>query len=159
VTGQPLTTRVGNKASITEFQLWRLPKAQRLYTPNPSWHCRDLRSSCQKVKLLYRCGNFYSWLFTSSSFIQRELDIIRAEKKAILNWFLEHDNEFTLMASKVTRYQSNRALLVCGRMVDLHHGCAADKSAATAWCSHDNMDQYLWWMFPAPNCWIYAMKN
>ncbi len=38
------------------------------------------------------------------------------------------------------------------------HGCAADKSAATAWCYHVNMDQNLWGMFPTP-CWIYATKN
>ncbi len=33
-----------------------------------------------------------------------------------------------------------------------------DKSAATAWCYHVNMDQNLWGMFPTP-CWIYATKN
>ncbi len=31
-----------------------------------------------------------------------------------------------------------------------------DKSAATSWCYHVNMDQNLWGMFP---CWIYATKN
>ncbi len=64
---------------------------------------------------------------------------------------------FTQMASTVTRSQSNRAHLGCGRG-DSHHGCAADKSAATAWCYHVNMDQNLWGMFPTP-CWIYSMKN
>ncbi len=48
---------------------------------------------------------------------------------------------FTQMASTVTRSQSNRAPLGCGGTGDLHHGCAADKSAATAWCYHINMDQ------------------
>ncbi len=38
------------------------------------------------------------------------------------------------MASTVTRSQSNRAPLGCGGMGDSHHGCAADKSAATALC-------------------------
>ncbi len=65
---------------------------------------------------------------------------------------------FTQMASTVTRSQSNRAPLGCGGMGDLHHGCAADKSTATAWCYHVNMDQNLWGMFPTP-CWIYATKN
>ncbi len=36
------------------------------------------------------------------------------------------------MASTVTRSQSNRAPLGCGGTGDSHHGCAADKSAATA---------------------------
>ncbi len=43
------------------------------------------------------------------------------------------------MASTVTRSQSNRAPLGCGGTRDSHHGRADDKSAATAWCYHDNM--------------------
>jgi len=39
---------------------------------------------------------------------------------------------FTQMASTVTRSQSNRAPWGCGGTGDSHHGCAADKSAATA---------------------------
>ncbi len=60
---------------------------------------------------------------------------------------------FTQMASTVTRSQSNRAPLGCGGTGDSHHGCAADKSAATVWCYHVNMDQNHWGMFPTP-CWI-----
>ncbi len=52
----------------------------------------------------------------------------------------------------------NRASLGCGGTRDSHHGCSADKSAATVWCYHVNMDHNLWGMFPTP-CWIYAMKN
>ncbi len=47
------------------------------------------------------------------------------------------------MASTFTRSQSNRAPLGYGGTVDSHHGCAADKSAATAGCYHVNMDQYI----------------
>ncbi len=65
---------------------------------------------------------------------------------------------FTQMASTVTRSQSNRAPLGCGGTGDSHHECEADKSAATAWYYHVNMDHNLWWMFPTP-CWIYATKN
>ncbi len=61
-------------------------------------------------------------------------------------------------ASTVTRSQSNRAYLGCGGTGDSHRGCAADKSAATAWCYHVNMDQNLWWMFPTP-CWVYNTNN
>ncbi len=39
---------------------------------------------------------------------------------------------FTKMASTVTGSQSNRALLGCDGTEYSHHGCAADKSAATA---------------------------
>ncbi len=70
----------------------------------------------------------------------------------ISDWFLEQ------MASTVTRSQSNRVPLGCGGTGDPHHGCAANKSAATVWCYHVNMDQNRWGMFPTP-CWIYATKN
>ncbi len=62
---------------------------------------------------------------------------------------------FTQMTSTVTRSQSNRAALGCGGTRDSHHGCADDKSAATVWRYHDNMDQNLWGTFPTP-CWIYT---
>jgi len=54
---------------------------------------------------------------------------------------------FTQMTSTVTRSQSNRAPLGCGRTGGSHHGLAADKSAATAWRYHVNMDQNLWGIF------------
>ncbi len=76
----------------------------------------------------------------------------------ISDWFLKQCVHFTQMASTVTRSQSNRAPLGCGGTGDSHHGCAADKSAATAWCYHVNLDQNLWGMFPTPR-WIYATKN
>ncbi len=70
----------------------------------------------------------------------------------ISDWFVEHDNEFTLLKwPPVTRSQSNRAALGCGGTGDSHHGCAADKSATAAWCYHVNMDQNLWGMFPTPS--------
>ncbi len=47
---------------------------------------------------------------------------------------------FTQIASTITRSQSNRAPLGCGGTRDSHHGCADDKSAATVWYYHDNMD-------------------
>ncbi len=45
----------------------------------------------------------------------------------ISDWFLEHENELTLL-----KWQSNRAPLGCGGTGDSHHGCADDKSAITA---------------------------
>ncbi len=65
---------------------------------------------------------------------------------------------FTQIASTVTRSQSNRAPLGCGGTGDSHHGCADDKSAATVWCYHVNMDQNLEGMFPKP-CWIYCHEE
>ncbi len=65
---------------------------------------------------------------------------------------------FTQITSTVTRSPSNRASLGCGGTGDSHHGCAADKSAETAWYYHINMAQNLWGMFPTP-CWIYTTQN
>ncbi len=79
--------------------------------------------------------------------------------QVISDWFLEHDNEFTLLKwPPVTRSQSNRTPLGCGGTGDSHHGCAADKSAATAWCYQVKMDQNLWEMFPTP-CWIFNCEE
>ncbi len=51
----------------------------------------------------------------------------------ISDWFLEHNNEFTLLKwLPVTRSQSNRAPLGCGGTGNSHHGCAANISAGTA---------------------------
>ncbi len=77
----------------------------------------------------------------------------------ISDWFLEHDNEFTLLKCPLQSPDLNPMERLCDvvereiRIMD----CAADKSAATVWCYHVNMDQNLWEMFPTP-CWIYATK-
>jgi len=51
----------------------------------------------------------------------------------ISNWFLEHDNEFTILKWLPHSPDLNPiSTSGCGGTGDLHHGCAADKSAATA---------------------------
>lgn len=62
-----------------------------------------------------------------------------------------------LLASTITRSQSNSAPLECGEWWGLHWGSAADKSTATQWCYHVNVNQNLGGMFPAT--WISAMGN
>ncbi len=76
----------------------------------------------------------------------------------ISDWFLEHDNEFTLLKWPPQSPDLNKAPLGCGGTRDSHHGCAADKSAVTARCYHVNIDQHLWGFF-LTSCWIYATKN
>ncbi len=90
------------------------------------------------------------WLQCTHLLMYFQQDNALCHKAQIISdWFLEHDNvHFTQMASTITRSQSNRVPLGCGGTGDLHHGCVADKSAATAWCYHVNMDQNLWGMFP-----------
>lgn len=51
----------------------------------------------------------------------------------------------------------NGAPLGCGGTRDLHHCCAANTSAATAWCYQVDMDENVWGMFPAP-CWVHARR-
>ncbi len=91
----------------------------------------------------------YHLLMATSSRIMHHVTKLKSSQ----TWQWVHHSQ---MASTVTRSQSNIAPLGCGGTRD--HGCAADKSAATAWCYHVNMDQNLWGMFPTP-CWIYATKN
>ncbi len=91
----------------------------------------------------------------TSSRIMHHVTKLKSSQIGFLNMKWVH---FTQMASTVTRSPSSRAPLGCGGTGDSHHGCAANKSAETAWCYHVNMDQNLWGMFPKP-CWIYATKN
>ncbi len=50
-------------------------------------------------------------------------------QKALItsDWFLEHDNEFTLLKWPPQSPDLNRALLGCGGTGDSHHRCAAKK--------------------------------
>ncbi len=77
----------------------------------------------------------------------------------ISDWFLEHDNEFTLLKWPPQSPDLNPIEHIWGVVVqeirimdvqptNLQHLCDAIV----------NMDQNLWGMFPTP-CWIYAMKN
>ncbi len=80
--------------------------------------------------------------------------------QVILDWFLEHDNEFTLLKwhpqspdlNPIEHHWDGVEREI--HIIDVQ----PDKSAATAWCYHVNMDQNLWGMLPT-SCWIYATKN
>ncbi len=103
------------------------------------------------------CPSLYDYsvsiFWCTSSRIMHHVTKLKSSQTGFLNMTMS-----SLYSNGLHRSQSNRALLGCGRTVDLHHECAAEKSAATAWCYHVNMDQNIWGMFPTP-CWIYATKN
>ncbi len=65
----------------------------------------------------------------TSSRIMHHVTKIKSSQTGFLNMTM---SSLYLNASTVTRTQSNRARLGCGRTGDSHHGCAANKSAATA---------------------------
>ncbi len=118
-----------------------------------SFKCHNLEYCCWPCPSLYDYSVPIFWW--TSSRIMHHVTKLKSSQTGFLNMTWVH---FTQMASTVTRSQSNRAPLGCGGTGDSHHGCAADKSAATVWCYHVNMDQNLWGMFPTP-CWFYATNN
>ncbi len=75
---------------------------------------------------------FMTTVYSSSDGYFQQDNAPRHKAQIISDWFLEHDNEFTLFKwpPTVTRSQS-KAHLGCGGTGDSLHGCAADKSAAT----------------------------
>lgn len=96
----------------------------------------------------------WSILIATSSRTTCHVTNIRLSQMGFLNLTVS-----SLYSNSLNRHQSQakRAPLGCSVTGGLPHGCAADKSKATAWCYHANMDQNLWGMFPAP-CWIFATK-
>ncbi len=103
---------------------------------------------------------FMTTVYPSSDRYFQQDNVPCHKAQVISDWFLEHDNEFNLLKWPPQSPDLNPidSPLCCGGTGDSHHGCAADKSAATAWYYHVNMEQHLWGMFPTP-CWIYATKN
>ncbi len=91
----------------------------------------------------------------TSSRIMHRVTKIKSSQTGFLNMTMSSLYSNGLHSHEIS---INRAHLGCGGTGDSHHGCAADKSAATAWCYHINMDQNLGGMFTTP-CWIYATKN
>ncbi len=80
----------------------------------------------------------YHLLMATSSRIMHHVTKLKSSQTGFLNMTM---SSLYSNGSTVTRSQSNRAGLVCDGKGDSHHGCAADKSAATAWCYHVNMDK------------------
>ncbi len=116
--------------------------------------CHSLPEYC-----CWPCPSFMTTVYPSSDDYFQQDNAPCHKAQIISDWFLWQWVHFTQMVSTVTRSQSNRAPLGCGGTgYSRSIGCAADKSAATVWCYHVNMDQNLWGMFPTP-CWIYATKN
>ncbi len=78
----------------------------------------------------------------------------------ISDWFLEHDNEFTLLKWPPQSPDLNpieQLWDVVEREIHIMD-VQPTNLQQLQWCYHVNMDQNLWGMFPTP-CWIYATEE
>ncbi len=122
--------------------VWGIFSWQTLGPLVPIEHCLNATAYLRlfmtmSIPLWLQCTHL---LMATSSRIMHQSQSSNHLRLVSWTWQWVH---FTQMASTVTRSQSNRAPLWCGGTGDLHHGCAADKSAAIVWCNHVNMDQNL----------------
>ncbi len=116
------------------------------FKSQPTWVVADM-----SIPLWLQCTHH---LMTTSSRIMHHVTKLKSSQTGFLNMTMVH---FTQMASTVTRSQSNRAPLGCGGTGDSHHGCAADKSAATVMLSCQYGPKSL--RNVSTPCWIYAPEN
>ncbi len=105
------------------------------------------------------CPSLYDYsvpiFWCTSSRIIQHVTKIKSSQTGFLNMTMSSLYSNGLHSHQIS---INRAPLRCDGTRDSHHGCADDKSGATVWCYHDNMDQHLWGMFPKP-CWIHATNK
>ncbi len=83
----------------------------------------------------------------------------RHKTQIISDWFLEHDNEFTLLKRPPQSPDLNPIEHLWDVVErEIHIMDVQTTNLQQLWCYHVNMDQNLWGMFPTP-CWINATKN
>ncbi len=103
---------------------------------------------------------FMTTVYPSSDGYFQQDNAPRHKAQITSDWFLEHDNEFTLLKWPPQSPDLNRmstfGMWWIGRFVSWM--CSRQIFSNRVMLYNVNMDQNLWGMFPTP-CWIYAMKN
>lgn len=126
------------------------------YFPGPLWAPQYQLSICQRCSLP-ECGCWPPWPpwtiswgllpagWCTMSQRSHHLTLVSGPWPWVDSWTV------TLVASSLSRSQSNRAAL--GRVItgDSPHRCAADRCAATLWCSHVSMERNVCGTRPWPS--------
>ncbi len=111
--------------------VWEIFSWHTLSPLVPIEHCLNATAYSSIVEHVHL---FMTTVYLSSDDYFQQVNAPCHKAQIISDWFLEHDNEFTSLKwpPQSPRSQSNRAPLGCGGTRNSHHGCAADKSVATA---------------------------
>ncbi len=112
-----------------------VPIEHRFKQPQPTW----VLLLTMSIPLWLQCTHL---LMATSSRITHHVTKLKSSQTGFLNMTMS-----SLYSNGLHSLQISIPIEHLWDVVEWeiqHHGCAADKSAATAWCYHVNMDQNLW---------------
>ncbi len=111
--------------------------------------CHSLPEYC-----CWPCSSLYDYSVPIFwCYFQQDVTKLKSSQTGFLNMTMS-----SLYSNSLRSHQTsiNRAPLGCGGTGDLHHGCVADKSAASVWCYHVKSS---WALLSFCYMWIHTVER